>query len=377
MKTAQQLAIRANVRGVYDLQAERIRMGQRILAQFLAKLGLPPEPKSPPENETKEEREERLKRKAERDQLISYFCEKLGISQKEDDDKKKITSFLDLVILDYKGIVDYVTSQNTTLRKAIPASSMGIISDISEIEILQAYFMLEEAEKKAIKVVQRSVEQHPLWTEFLKDVKGVGPMMAGVIIASFDIEIARYVSSFWKIAGLDTVAVPIFDKDGEPVMVYDEATDSMVQATKMEARSRKASHLVEREYIDKNGAIQTKKSITYDPFLHTKLLGVLGSSFLKGRGHYSEVYHDYRNRIDNMPEHADKTPKHRHNMANRYAVKYFVQDLFLAWSMIVGKGFIKGPYHEEKLNMQPHSKQCPQLIEVYKRYRPDLLPAGY
>lgn len=37
----------------------------------------------------------------------------------------------------------------------------------------------------------------------------------------------------------------------------------------------------ERPYIDKDGKEQMKKSLTYNPFLKTKLVGVLGSAFLR------------------------------------------------------------------------------------------------
>jgi hypothetical protein len=40
-------------------------------------------------------------------------------------------------------------------------------------------------------------------------------------------------------------------------------------------------HLVDRTYIDKNGEEKTKKGVTYNPFLKTKLTGVLDGSFLR------------------------------------------------------------------------------------------------
>lgn len=40
-----------------------------------------------------------------------------------------------------------------------------------------------------------------------------------------------------------------------------------------------------------------RKSIGYNDFLHTKLLGVLGDSFVKRSGsEYRKVYDDYKNR---------------------------------------------------------------------------------
>ena len=76
--------------------------------------------------------------------------------------------------------------------------------------------------------------------------------MAGVIIAYLDPKRARHVSSFWKYAGLDV------DKGS--------------------GRSRREEHLVERDYIDRNGDAKTRLGVTYNPFLKTKLMGVLGPS---------------------------------------------------------------------------------------------------
>ena len=82
---------------------------------------------------------------------------------------------------------------------------------------------------------------------------------------------------------------------------------------------------------------QLKKGITFNPFLKTKLVGVLGSSFLRaGENVYSTIYRDYKNRLENHPKHIDKSKGHRHNMAVRYMVKQFLVDLHSAWREIEG-----------------------------------------
>ena len=49
-------------------------------------------------------------------------------------------------------------------------------------------------------------------------------------------------------------------------------------------RSKKAESLVNRKYIGRDGVEKTKLSITFNPFLKTKLIGVLATSFLRGGG---------------------------------------------------------------------------------------------
>ena len=101
-------------------------------------------------------------------------------------------------------------------------------------------------------------------------------------------------------------------------------------------RSRKAEHLIDREYTDKEGNQSTRKSITYNPFAKTKLMGVLAGSFLRCGSPYAQVYKDYKQRLENHPSHKDKTANHRHQMAMRYMCKRFLVDLYMAWRPLEG-----------------------------------------
>ena len=102
----------------------------------------------------------------------------------------------------------------------------------------------------------------------------------------------------------------------------------------------------------KNGEIQTKKGITFNPFLKTKLTGVLGSSFLRaGDNPYRTIYDDYKHRLENHPAHKEKTKLHRHNMAIRYMIKRFLVDLYTEWRAIEGLP-VAMEYSEAKLNMK-------------------------
>ena len=155
---------------------------------------------------------------------------------------------------------------------------------------------------------------------------GVGPAMAGVIISEIDITKAEYPSSLHKYAGVDVAG------DGQ-------------------GRSRRAEHLEDSEYTDKEGKLQTKKGITFNPFLKTKLVGVLGSSFIKqspDKCEYRKIYDDYKHRIENMDAHKEKSKGHRHNMAVRYMIKMFLIDLYNAWRKLEGLP-VAPTYTEAKL----------------------------
>ena len=106
--------------------------------------------------------------------------------------------------------------------------------------------------------------------------------------------------------------------------------------------------LIDAIYLDKEGVEQTRKSITFNPFLKTKLY-VLASCFIKLReSPYRKIYDDYKHRIANHPDHVEKSLGHRHNMAQRYMLKRFLADLYVAWRILEGLP-ISVEYYEGKL----------------------------
>ena len=271
--------LKAYVRGAYDLQKLRIQAGNRIVANFKSKLGLEPS-------------------EAEKDSVAEKLL-------------KKIRE-------EYKRITDSIAKITAKFPKG------ELISTTTELVLVAQYFDLESAEEKHFKYLGVLLKDEPVYSKYLKGVKGVGPAMAGVIITEIDIHKAKYPSSLWMYAGLDVAP------DGE-------------------GRSRKKHHLVDKEYTDSEGEVTKTKGITFNPFLKTKLTGVLGPSFLRaGDNQYSIIYRDYKNRLENHEKHKDKTKQHRHNMAIRYAVKIFLVDLHKAWRKIEGLP-VSEPYHVAKL----------------------------
>jgi len=208
-----------------------------------------------------------------------------------------------------------------------------LISEYAEMILISEYMYMLESEQKAFKGLGALLEDFPVWTDYLKGVCGIGPAMAGVIVSEIDIEKAKYPSSIWRYAGLDVA------EDGH-------------------GRSRKAEHLIDQEYVSKEGEIKTRKSITFNPFLKTKLTGVLGASFIKQgeRSEYCGIYRAYRNRIENRPDLAEESKGHKHNMAVRYMIKMFLIDLYNNWKKIEGLP-IEPPYHEAKLGIY-HGKSA-------------------
>ena len=280
--------LKSIVRGAYDIQALRIQMGGRIVANFKAKLGMKP---------------------SEKEEMA-------------DQDAKKV---LDYLKEEYNLITDGMASLPTTFAR----NGDSLISNMTELVLIDQYFTLEKDESKHFRQLEKVLKEYKIYTHFLKGVKGIGAAMAGVIMSEIDIHKSKYPSSIWKYAGLDVA------QDGK-------------------GRSRKKEHLIDTEYTDREGEVKTKKGITFNPFLKTKLVGVLGSSFLRAGvadNPYRAVYDNYKDRLNNTPDHDDKSKGHKHNMCIRYMVKMFIIDLYKVWRKIEGLE-VHAPYSEAKLGLK-------------------------
>lgn len=267
--------IRTAVRSFYDAQKLRIQTGQRISANMHVKLGIKP-------------------------------------STKKSEASTEALKLLNQAVGEYEKITDAFVSPNVRTKiRAIEEKGTGIITNTFELDLVNHYLSLKEDEKSLEKSIEYLLGSYPIYKEYLKNVKGCGPLMSAVIISELDPYSARHASSFCKYAGLDVV---------------------VNEAGKGEGRGRKLAHQVEVTYTNRSGKEDTKMSITFNPFLKTKLLGVLASSFLKCKNEkYAKMYYDYKFRLQNRPDTKDFSDMHRHNMASRYMIKQFLLDLWAKW----------------------------------------------
>lgn len=304
MSSTKDNALRMLVRGFYDVQKLRIQAGARFVASIKTKLGAKPGVKD----------EKAL--------------------------EEEIREILDRLTAAYDRLADAFATG--TVKEFLESMQIapGLISDSAELALIANYKYLLESENNLAKAIEKSVSVHPLWKAFLKHVRGVGPLMAGVIITTLDPHKANFPSSFWKYAGLDVAP------DGR-------------------GRGRYQEHLVPRKYKGRDGEEHETLGLSFNPWLKSKLLGVLADSFIRSRSPYRTVYDDYKNRLLNHPAHKDKRRIHIERMARRYMIKIFLKDLWIAWRELEGLPTHK-PYHAEKLGRREH----PLLVA------PELAAAG-
>lgn len=289
----EQLLTRNSVRGAYEIQKLRISTGNRVVANYRVRLGQRPGEKATTEL-TKEE-----------------------------------LALLDQMVAAHKLITNAVVGEKVAERRrsVTPRNfrAEGIITAFVEYQLVTQYITLLESEEAAFKAVEASLAASPIYP-WLESVKGCGVRMSGIIISEIDITEAKYPSSLWAYAGLDVA------QDGR-------------------GRSRRREHLRDYTYNDKDtGEEKTRVGITFNPFLKTKLIGVLAETLIKARGHYAGIYRDYKTRLENNPTHQEKSKGHRHNMAKRYMIKMFLLDLYKEWRT-VEKLPVHPPYHEAKLGL--------------------------
>src|SRR5262245_30299808 len=305
----QYLELRAMVRGAYDLQQLRMQMGLRCCANFRAK-------------------------------LRTHSGDEPAVDEETGELSKEAESILDMLRESYRRLTDGI-AKNRTLPEKSGFVGDERISTYAELVLVSQYFDIEREEAKQFRQFKSLLEEVPIYQQWLKDQRGVGPAMAGVIITAFDPHEARDPSSMWKTAGSDA------GPDGR-------------------GRSRREEHLVEREYIDKNGDTKTRKSVTYNPWLKTKLMGVLAGSFMRSASPWRQQYDNYKHRIETDPakekvtlpewkkcrktgEDVSRlwTPGRINDASKRYMVKMFLIELYKQWRALEGLP-VHPAYHEWK-----------------------------
>lgn len=196
---------------------------------------------------------------------------------------------------------------------------------------------MQALERAELRNIERLCKTHPIYP-WLIGQKGLGPTMAGVILAEIEIERAETVSSLWKFAGLD---------------------------------------------VDSSGAAPRRKKGQKNPYnawLRTKLVGVLADCMIRAgsdwRQHYDHRKHRRQHQLVETCMGCDGTGKakmgenkgkkckncngtggpapwgvsdgHRHRDAIRYMVKMFLQELWIQWRTVEGLP-VTVPYKEAML----------------------------
>lgn len=242
---------------------------------------------------------------------------------------------------------------NVSARKAYPFEDAKLIRDHVELRLVDQYMLVKLEELKFDKTIEFLVKQHPLWKVYLQHVYGVGPVMAGVLLSEIDITQSPTASALRSYAGLDTR----LGSDGK-------------RHAPNKWQSKAYDLLVDQEYINKEGKLDTRKSLGYNRTLHDKLLGVLGDVMIRSGKRYRNrepdngygltyypIYEMYKERKarenEQLPEEEQRTDGHLHRMAIRRMLQVFLEHVWVIWRSLEGL-YVRDPYEVEKLGATHH-----------------------
>lgn len=243
-----------------------------------------------------------------------------------------------------------------------------IILDARKKELLRT-------EKSALADVEAHLQTIPFFVKVLSDKKryrGIGPTMAGVILAHFDIKRENTVSQMWAFAGLRPIPCKRCKKCQSPVvpadgMAVDNPSVSRWVHTKERPRgpvSEAAPKLPKCEYAGRElfehdvfDSAKAQKPVKgerlpYNAFLRAKLCGVLAPILIKCGSPWRKCYDDYKAHKASVG--WGRSDAHRHVAAQRYMIKMLLLDIWKEWRTFEGLD-ARAPYREEKLGMPPHS----------------------
>lgn len=238
-----------------------------------------------------------------------------------------------------KCLYDYQSTRiriaNRLGKKADGSDSRGNgtdqrIDNDAILDYVDALDATREVEKTYAAKLENMVRHAPEWNRYLKDVKGVGPQMAAVLISQIDIGKAVTVSKIWQYAGMN------------PGNVYGKRrVGNGLETTSTQVRGDRPTP----GYV-----------LPYNKFLRTKLVGVLSTSLLRNPV-YRKFYEDYKNRLAHSERiiegsrgvrWCDTTPMHRDKAARRYMMKMFLIDYYRNVRAIYGME-VRPSYQEEYL----------------------------
>jgi 3-hydroxymyristoyl/3-hydroxydecanoyl-(acyl carrier protein) dehydratase len=266
--------------------------------------------------------------------LVANFRNKLGIDPDEEAEGDA-DELMEQLEEEYQRLTDGVAQ--ITRRHSFDFEDLAIIGSYVELRLVDRYKNLVDEERRTFNDIKSALSGIPIWDEFLEGVTGVGPAMGGCIISEMNPHKAPHPSSFWKYCGLAVI-------DGE-------------------GQSRKKEHMTTVEYTNSNGEKDTRKSLGYNPFIKTKLMGVLSGSFLRSGSEYREFYDDYKRRKRHDEDWEDASDGHIDMASKRYMIKQFLVDLHIKWRDLQSLP-VSQPYHAKKLGKDRHISEREERLGV-------------
>lgn len=401
--------IRCIVSNVYDIQKLRISSGNRLVQSFYIRLGITPS--TSPEDADKESQSMIKTLKEEYTRITdAVAANKKGLTkasvrqaieelnkQNESENLKFIKDNTDMALVDsYMKLLESEESLVKTLDTYVKEHPLWdkFFKDIKGCGTLMSAVCIAYLDPYVAKYPSSFFKYCGLDTVQDTDAKG-NPIFLekvnGVVQNKKVIEKFLYMDEDGIVyTGDDIVSTDEYDSEGnllfkskstgaflykdyeyrnvngEDVQVYEEIDGGAeyIGEVVISQHARRKGDTEMVEYVAADGTKQMKRSITYNPIVKTKLMGVLPGCLIKAKDpKYEQIYRDYKARLDNSAKCKDYTAGHKNMMAQRYMIKSFIRDLHTTWRELEGLPIYE-PYEVAKLGHKPHHLNEEQYLKA-------------
>ena len=261
------------------------------------------------------------------------------------EDSKAIRLLVDSYYGVQKVRVETANRRKALVKEGVPEYKVDMLHEIVDKKVL-------DIEKDIQKHIIIFMKDQPIYTEWLKGVKGIAEILAGGLVSGIS-DIGRFdtVSKLWKYCGmgLETRC----DGCGKRLFEFNSQRDSWVEKRltniKLAYEKQKKLGDQKKKYDEKEALKRIDKAICrcdnpsmvhdiqkrrrgdfidYSPFMKT-LCWKVGESFVKTKGGYRKLYEDFRVQEDR--DHPDFSDGRRYARAKRRTVKLFLAHIWVMW----------------------------------------------
>lgn len=206
---------------------------------------------------------------------------------------------------------------------------------------------LKDIEKGIYAYIYQYVSKHPLWNEYLRYVKGIGPVLAAGLITVLNPARFETVSKMWAYAGLNVefACTHCGYVSKEPMFKCPKCGMAMVGRAPRRVSGRKVS---------------------YNPTAR-KICWLIGRSFQMTGGVYKAFYRKFLEESMRNWRHRDWSKAHHIAHARRVTVKLFIAHYYEVGRTILGLP-VRRPYIVEKSKVH---KYIPPVIDYIGDYSKD------
>lgn len=234
----------------------------------------------------------------------------------------------------YDGVTEQIKISKQRLLALLPAGKPEHQDEIKAMKTLKGQVTLK---------IGKLLKYWPIWTEWMKDVPGIGPFIAGNLVLLY---YYRFVPICTK-CGADLKKV---DKTFICVSCGAKAKGKGILQTRIERREFPMVsswwHYMGR-HINKDGKMPKHvKNVASSWSSKNRTLGYhIGEEFNKQIPGHSYKAFSLKRKEKREKQYPDYTPKHRHNMAMNETVKLFLSHFWHVARTLEGKS-TEGPYAE-------------------------------